>query len=107
MAGSNLEEVVHSWKMLHRPKIVNAVSTNSTAVIFSFSLAFAPLAFTLNMILKHVLGPYYVMHVLNMLWVLWVCNMSLGMLWALWNIHKMEGYQCKMCANITQFLKEI
>jgi len=46
------------------------------------------------------------MHVLDMLWVLRVCNMSLGMLWALWNIHNMEGYECKTCPIITQFFVE-
>jgi hypothetical protein len=42
------------------------------------------------------------MHVLDMLWYLWVYNMSLGMLCALWNIHNMEGYRCKTCTGITQ-----
>jgi len=46
------------------------------------------------------------MHVLDMLWVLRVCNMSLGMLCALWNIHNMEGYKCKTCPIITHFFVE-
>ncbi len=33
------------------------------------------------------------MHVLDMLWILRVHNMSMGMLCALWNIHNMEGYE--------------
>jgi hypothetical protein len=44
------------------------------------------------------------MHVLDMLWVLGVCNMSLGMLFSLWNIHNMEGYECKTCPCITKFV---
>jgi hypothetical protein len=44
------------------------------------------------------------MHILDMLWVLGVHHMSLGMLCALWNIHNMEGYRCKTCAGITQFV---
>jgi hypothetical protein len=43
------------------------------------------------------------MHVLDMLWVLRVSNMSLGTLCALWNIHNMEGYEYKTCPSITQF----
>jgi hypothetical protein len=36
-----------SWKMLNRPKKVNAVSTKSTAAIFSSVRHFAPFVFTL------------------------------------------------------------
>ncbi len=42
------------------------------------------------------------MQVLGMIWVLGVCNMSLGMLCVFWNIYNMEGYECKMCPAITQ-----
>ncbi len=42
------------------------------------------------------------MQVLGMIWVLGVCNMSLGMLCVFWNIYHMEGYECKMCPGITQ-----
>jgi hypothetical protein len=48
----------------------------------------------------------HVMLVLDMLWVLGVYNMSLGILCALWNIHNMEGYEYKMCPNVTQFFLE-
>ncbi len=40
--------------MLNRPKIVNAISTKSTAAIFSLSLPSAPFDFYL-----HLLGPCY------------------------------------------------
>jgi hypothetical protein len=44
----------------------------------------------------------HVIQVLGMIWVLGVCNMSLGMLCVFWNIYNMEGYECKMCPGITQ-----
>ncbi len=46
------------------------------------------------------------MHVLNMLWVLRVCNMSLSMLCAFGNTHNMKSYGCKMCPGITQLFLE-
>ncbi len=48
----------------------------------------------------------HVMDVLDMLWALGVCNMSLGSLCALWTINNMEGYGCKTCPGITQFVLE-
>jgi hypothetical protein len=65
--------------MLNRAKKLNAVSTKSTAVIFSPSLPFALFVFSwwyLNMFWVHVIW------VLDMLWVLGVCNMSPHMLCA-------------------------
>jgi hypothetical protein len=41
-----------------------------------------------------------------MLWILGVCNMSLGMLCAPGNIHNTKGYECRMCQGITQFVLE-
>jgi hypothetical protein len=41
-----------------------------------------------------------------MLWILRVYNMSFGILYALWSIHNMEGYECKMCPNITHLFLE-
>jgi len=82
---------------------VSAGSTKSSAAIFSSNLPFAPFVFTLwylNTCWVHV------MHVLNMLWILRVCNISLGVLCALWNSHNMKSYECKMCLGITQFLLE-
>ncbi len=49
----------------------------------------------------------HVMHVLNMLWILGVCNMSLDKLCYLWNIHNMECDECKMCpVMMTQWFLE-
>jgi len=42
------------------------------------------------------------MHVLDMLWVSGVCNMSLGMLCALWNIDNMRDYESRTCQGIAQ-----
>jgi hypothetical protein len=47
-----------------------------------------------------------VMYVLDMLWVLGVCDMSLSMLCAFLNTHTMKGYECKTCLGITQFVLE-
>ncbi len=44
----------------------------------------------------------HVMHVLDMLWVSGVCNMSLGMLCALWNIDNMRDYESQTCQGIAQ-----
>jgi len=87
-------------KMLNQPKIVNPISSKNTTTIFLINLPSTPFIFTLwylNTFWAHVV------HVLDMLWVLRVCNMSLGMLSTLWNIHNMEGYECKTCPSITQF----
>jgi hypothetical protein len=70
-------------------------------MIFSLSLPFALFIFTLKYL---IMFWVHVMHVMNMLWVLGICNMSLNMLCALWNIHNMDGYEFKMCSGITQFV---
>ncbi len=46
------------------------------------------------------------MYVLDMLWVLAVCDMSMSMLCAFLNTHNMKGYECKTSLGITQFVLE-
>jgi hypothetical protein len=62
-----------------------------------------PLVFTLWYL---IMFWDHVMHVLDMLWVLRVYNMSLGMICAPWNIHNMKSYECKMRLSIIQFVLE-
>jgi hypothetical protein len=69
---------------------------------FSFSLLFAPFVFTLcylNMFWVNV------MHVLNMLRLLGVRNMSQAMLCALWSIHITWKVMSAKCAQVSLILK--
>ncbi len=90
-----------SLKMWNRPKKLNAVSTKSK--VFSPVCSLPYFVFTLwylNTTWVHV------MHVLDMLWVWRVCNMSLGMLCELWKIDNMTDYESQTCQGITQLFLE-
>jgi hypothetical protein len=67
------------------------------------SLPFAPFVFTLQFLITFWV---HVMHILYMLWVSGACNMSLAMLYAPLNNHNMQGYKCKTCSSISQFVLE-
>ncbi len=90
--------------MLNRTKKLDAVSTKSTAAVFSPQSALCPLCFYLA-IPNHILGPYYACfgHVMG----IGACKMSLAMFYAFWNNHNnMQGYECKTCSSITPFVLE-
>jgi hypothetical protein len=70
---------------------------------FPTSLPFSPFVFTLQFLVTFWVQA---MQVLDMLWVSGACNMLLSMLYALWNSHNMQGYECKTCSSITQFVLE-